>query len=118
MRELLNYMVQHEELGIEQRVRTLEQVLFKSNQSDRLRLFDHIYEKIDNVDRKLKIESDRMEKALRRVEKQSHQISVLAETHREQLIVSQEKMTKTNEDMVRSQIQIREWQDQLMKNSD
>ena len=37
---------------IEKRVKSLEQVLFKTSQADRNRLFDHIYERIRNVERK------------------------------------------------------------------
>ena len=36
---------------IEKRVKSLEQVLFKTSQADRNRLFDHIYEKIKQVEK-------------------------------------------------------------------
>ena len=67
----------------EQRIKSLEAVLFKTSQADRNRLFDHIYEKISKVDKKFNIEIDRLEKQQRRIEKRHEFLNIQAETQRE-----------------------------------
>lgn len=64
---------------IEPRVKSLEAVLFKTSQADRNRLFDHIYEKIKQVDKKFSIENENLQKSLHRQEKRSEIINLQAE---------------------------------------
>ena len=73
-------MLKSGELPIEPRIRSLEQVLFKTSQSDRNRLFDHIYEKIKMIENNTKIEVDRLDRKLRRFEKRADTIKVETET--------------------------------------
>ena len=64
-------------------------MLFKTSQADRNRLFDHIYERIGNVEKKMQIENEKLEKLVRRMEKRAEVIILQAETQREQTVMTQ-----------------------------
>ena len=74
--KLVESMTKRGELSIELRLRAIEQVLFKTSSEDRNRLFDHIYEKIENAEKRMMIENERLEKLLRRFEKRAEMINV------------------------------------------
>lgn len=118
IRQALSSMVadvlQTEDLPIELRVKALEKVLFKTSQADRNRLFDHIYEKIDNVEKKQAIENERLDKQLRRFEKRAEMIGLQAETQREQSILAQNMCHKVTSDMQAQTIRIRDWYEEFM----
>jgi len=46
---------------IDKRVKILESVLFKTSESDRSRLFDHIYKRIDKIEQDRILEDQRIE---------------------------------------------------------
>ena len=73
---LISNVIQSTDSPIEKRVKSLEQVLFKTSQADRNRLFDHIYEKIALTEKKMLLENERIEKALRRQDKRSEMINL------------------------------------------
>ena len=57
MTKLIENMLNKGDLSIELRMRAIEQILFKTSSEDRNRLFDHIYEKIDNAENRMTIEN-------------------------------------------------------------
>lgn len=46
---------------MEKRIKILESVLFKTSESDRSRLFDHIYKRIDKVEHDRVLEDERID---------------------------------------------------------
>ena len=98
----------------EQRIKSLEAVLFKTSQADRNRLFDHIYEKISSVDKKFNIEIDRLEKQQRRIEKRHEFINIQAETQREQAVLTQNMCRQITNDMQVQTQKVKDWYDEFM----
>ena len=102
------------EFPLDNRVKSLEQVLFKTSQADRNRLFDHIYERINNSEKHLLIEIDKLEKQLRRNEKRAEIINLQHETQREQSLLTQSMCRSISQDLITNQQKNKEWYDDFM----
>ena len=94
-------MMERNELGYEDRIRSLEQVLFKTSQSDRNRLFDHIYEKIGSQNSTMLVEIQRIDKELHRYEKRADHNKLEFETVREQMTITKNMIRTTDEGVIR-----------------
>ena len=63
-------------------------MLFKTSQADRNRLFDHIYEKIDKIERGMRTEYEGIEKKIKRQDKISAGINLQASNLKEQTLLT------------------------------
>lgn len=101
-------------VSIEKRVKSLEQVLFKTSQADRNRLFDHIYEKIAVVEKRVAIDSENLHKSMHRQEKRTEMITLQADTQREQSQLTQSMCRQIAQDIQKQSDKVRKWYDEFM----
>lgn len=88
---------------MDKRLKILESVIFKTSESDRSRLFDHIYKRIEKVERDAKLECERLDILTKqtnlRVEHFKEQIQInktVTDSLRQKLNDFKEKLKVTN----------------------